>query len=62
MSLVNESFIEQLLIKADPEIDDEALDMMMEDVQPVLYDRVMTHIAKQLDDKQMGRFAEIVEK
>jgi hypothetical protein len=22
----------------------------------------MTHIAKQLDDKQMGRFAEIVEK
>lgn len=62
MALVNEAFIEQLLIKADPNIDDEALDMMMDDIQPVLYERILTHIAKELDDKQMGTFADLIEK
>lgn len=44
-----DTFIEQMLIKAMPEIDDEGLDMMIEDTKPVLYDRVMTHIVGQID-------------
>jgi hypothetical protein len=46
-----DTFIEQLLIKAIPDIDDEGLDMMIEDTKPVLYDRVMTHIIEKIDEK-----------
>jgi len=44
-----DTFIEQLIIKAMPEIDDDGLDMMIEDTKPVLYDRVMTHIVGKID-------------
>ena len=46
-----DTFIEQMIIKAAPEIDDEGLDMMIEDTKPVLYDRVMTHIVGKIDEK-----------
>lgn len=46
-----DTFIEQMIIKAVPEIDDEGLDMMIEDTKPVLYDRVMTHIVGKIDEK-----------
>jgi hypothetical protein len=46
-----DTFIEQLIIKAIPDIDDDGLDMMIEDTKPVLYDRVMTHIVKEIDEK-----------
>lgn len=61
-SAINQRFIEQLIIKAMPDIDDEALDMFTEDTYPVLYDRLMTNIATQLNDKQMGEFADLIEK
>ena len=46
-----DTFIEQMIIKAIPDIDDEGLDMMIEDTKPVLYDRVMTHIVGKIDEK-----------
>ena len=56
-----DTFIEQMLIKAMPEIDDEWLDMMIEDTKPVLYDRVMTHIVGQIDalDQQKNEWNEV---
>lgn len=44
-------FIESMIIKAMPEIDDEGLEMMIEDTKPVLYDRVMTHIVGQIKEE-----------
>ncbi|MEI6118629.1 MAG: hypothetical protein WCP92_05395 [bacterium] len=44
-------FIEQMIIKVVPEIDDEGLEMMIEETKPVLYDRVMTHIVGKIDEK-----------
>ena len=54
-------FIEQMLIKAIPDIDDEGLEMMMEETKPVLYDRVMTHIVGQIDEKDGQWFLDILE-
>lgn len=56
-----DTFIEQLLIKAIPDIDDEGLDMMIEDTKPVLYDRVMTHIIEKIDtfDQQKKKWNEV---
>lgn len=54
-------FIEQLLLKAMPTIDDDGLDMMIEDTKPVLYDRVMTHIVDKIDEKDGQKFLEILE-
>lgn len=56
-----DTFIEQLLIKAIPDIDDEGLDMMIEDTKPVLYDRVMTHIIEKIDEKDGQWFLETIE-
>lgn len=56
-----DTFIEQMLIKAVPEIDDEGLDMMIEDTKPVLYDRVMTHIIEKIDEKDGQWFLETIE-
>ncbi len=57
-----ETFIEQMLIKVMPEIDDEGLDMMIEDTKPVIYDRVMTHIVDKIDEKDGQWFLDILEK
>ena len=57
-----DTFIEQMIIKAVPEIDDEGLDMMIEDTKPVLYDRVMTHIVGKIDEKDGQWFLDILEK
>jgi len=57
-----DTYLEQLLIKAMPEIDDDGLDMMIEDTKPVLYDRVMTHIIEKIDEKDGQWFLDILEK
>ncbi len=56
-----ETFIEQMIIKAIPDIDDEWLDMMIEDTKPVLYDRVMTHIIDKIDEKDGQGMLDILE-
>lgn len=57
-----DTFIEQLIIKAIPTIDDDGLDMMIEDTKPVLYDRVMTHIVGKIEEKDGQWFLDILEK
>jgi len=57
-----DTFIEQLIIKAIPDIDDDGLDMMIEDTKPVLYDRVMTHIVGKVNEKDGQWFLDILEK
>lgn len=57
-----DDFIEKLIIKAIPDIDDKGLEMMIEETKPVLYDRVMTHITKQINEKDWEKFFDMVEK
>ena len=54
-------FIEKMIIKAMPDLDDEGLSMMIEDTKPVLYDRVMTHIIGQINtfDHQKNKWNEV---
>lgn len=44
-------FIEELILKAMPDVEDEELKTMIEETQPVLYDRVMTHIIAKVNEK-----------
>jgi len=46
-----DEFLIQLIIKAIPDIDEEGLDTMKLETQPVLYDRVITHITSQINEK-----------
>lgn len=54
-------FIEDLIIKAIPDIDEQGLEMMIEETKPVLYDRVMTHIVGKIDtlDHQKKQWNEV---
>lgn len=56
-----DAFIEQLIMKAVPEIDEKGLETMIEETQPVLYDRVMTHIVSQITEKDGQKFLDILE-
>ena len=58
----NEIFIEQLIIKANPDLDDDAIDLMTEEIEPMIFDRVMTNIANKFTDDQAEKFMELVEK
>jgi len=58
----NETFIEQLIIKANPDLDDNAIDLMTEEIEPMVFDRVMTNIAAKFTDEQAEKFMELVEK
>jgi len=57
-----DTFIEQMIIKAAPDVDDDWLNMMIEETKPVLYDRVMTHIVSKIDEKDGHEFLDILEK
>ena len=57
-----DAFIEQLIMKAVPDIDEQWLETMIEETQPVLYDRIMTHIASQIHEKDGQAFLDILEK
>ena len=56
-----DTFIEQMLFKVMPDIDDDGLEMMIEETKPVLYDRVMTHIVGKIDEKDGQGFLDILE-
>jgi len=58
----NEVFIEQLIIKANPELDDDAIDLMVEETEPVFFDWLMTNIASKFTDEQADKFMELVKK
>jgi len=56
-----DTFLEQMIIKVAPEIDEEGLDMMIEETKPVLYDRVMTNIVEQIKEEDGQWFLDILE-
>lgn len=58
--LNQEDFIESILIKAMPDIEDSTLDLMIEDVIPVLEDRILTNIATKLTDIQLQKFTALL--
>ena len=58
----NERFIEQLLLKSMPNMDDEAINLMIEDVKPVLEDWVFTHIVANLLDDELLEFTQLLDK
>lgn len=56
-----DQFIEDLIIKAIPDVDEQGLEMMIEETKPVLYDRVITHIVEQIDEKDGDKFFDMIE-
>jgi hypothetical protein len=57
-----QNFIEQLIIKTNPEIDNDGLDLLVEDVRSVLEEWVLNHIASKLTDKKLEEYMSIVKK
>jgi len=55
----NEDFLEQLILKANPDLDDTGIDMLIADAKPVLEDRVFTNIMKDLSPEQRKQLADI---
>ena len=60
--LDTDEFIEQILIKAIPDINEKELETMIEETQPVFYDRVISHVIKQIDPKKRENILKILEK
>lgn len=48
----NEDFLEQVILKANPDLDDIGIDMLVADAEPVLEERVFTNIIKKLSPEQ----------
>jgi hypothetical protein len=59
--LDTDEFIEQIIMKAIPDIDEKELETMIEETQPVFYDRVISHVAKQIDPKEGKNILKILE-
>lgn len=57
-----DAFIDQLLLKAMPDIDDDALDLMKQDVESVLFDRVMTNLLSKLPEDKVQWFVDLIKK
>ena len=48
----NENFLEQLILKANPDLDDAGIEMLVADAEPVLQERVFTNIIKKLSPER----------
>ncbi|MEI6672292.1 MAG: hypothetical protein WCL02_02790 [bacterium] len=46
-----DKFIEDLIMRAIPDVDEQELETMIEETQPVLYDRVISHILDRVEEK-----------
>jgi hypothetical protein len=58
----NEDFLEQLILRAYPNLDDTGIDFLVSEAEPVLEERVFTNIIKKLSPSQRGQFINITEK
>ena len=58
----NRDFLEQLILKADPNIDDEGLEMFVTDAEPVLEEWVFTNIISRLSESQRKEIIKITDK
>ena len=52
MPMKNEDFLEQLILKTNPDLDDTGIEMLVADAEPVLEERVFTNIIKKLSPEQ----------
>jgi len=57
----NEDFLEQLILKANPDLDDASIEMLVADAEPVLEERVFTNIVKKLSPEQRKQLITITE-
>jgi len=57
----NTNFLEQLILKADPEIDDAGLEILVADAEPILQEWVFTNIVSKLTADQRQKLIQITE-
>ena len=57
----NEDFLEQLILKANPNLDDAGIEMLVADAEPVLQERVFTNIIKKLSPEQRKQLITITD-
>jgi hypothetical protein len=57
----NENFLEQLILKANPDLDDTGIEMMVSDAKPVLQERVFTNIMAKLNPDQRKQLINLTE-
>ncbi len=57
----NEDFLEQLILKANPDLDDAGVEMLIADAEPVLEDWVFTNILKDLSPDQREQLIDITD-
>ena len=57
----NEDFLEQLVLKANPDLDDAGIEMLVADAEPVLEERVFTNIIKKLSPEQRKQLIAITD-
>jgi len=57
----NEDFLEQLILKANPDLDDAGIEMLVADAEPVLEERVFTNIIKKLSPEQRKELISITD-
>ena len=57
----NEDFLEQLILKANPDLDDAGVEMLVWDAVPVLQDRVFTNILAKLTPDQRNHFTNVID-
>lgn len=58
----NKDFLEQLILKANPDLDDEGLEMLIADAEPVLEERVFTNIISRLSESQRKEIIKLTDK
>ena len=57
----NEDFLEQLILKANPDLDDAGVEMLVADAEPVLEEWVFTNIIKELSPDQRKQLITITD-
>lgn len=59
--MIDTQFLEQVALKAHADLDDLAIDMMVTDMEPVFFDRVITHIVAVLSGDELRAFEELLQ-
>ena len=57
----NKDFLEQLILKVNPDLDDAGLEMMVSDAEPVLEEWVFTNIISTLNESQRAELIKITD-
>lgn len=57
----NQDFLEQLILKVNPDIDDTGLEMLVSDAEPVLEEWVFTNIIAKLNPEQRKEIIKLTE-